>query len=79
MAAPAMTPSSPTRSPRLSAGAPNALTAGQLPTWLPWALLLVSMGLASAVFTILNFGGGRATSTSRARSSSDSWSSPSRS
>ncbi|RZI79181.1 MAG: phosphate ABC transporter permease PstA, partial [Microbacterium sp.] len=52
-----MTPSSPTRSPRLSAGAPNALTAGQLPTWLPWALLLVSMGLASAVFTILNFGG----------------------
>lgn len=55
MAAP-VTTSRPS-SPRLAAGAPSALTAGQLPTWLPWALLAVSLLLAGAVFTILNFGG----------------------
>jgi len=37
--------------------APNSLTAGQLPTWLPWALLGTSLFFSATVFTILNFGG----------------------
>ncbi len=44
--------------PRLtSSAASNSLTAGQLPKWMPWALLVVALLLSGAVFTILNFGG----------------------
>lgn len=35
----------------------NSLTAGQLPSWMPWALLAASLVLSTAVFAIMNSGG----------------------
>ncbi|MFT4281981.1 phosphate ABC transporter permease PstA [Microbacterium sp.] len=36
---------------------PNTLTAGQLPAWLPWVLLVLGLALAGTFFAILNFRG----------------------
>jgi phosphate transport system permease protein len=46
-----------TTAPRTASSAtPNALTAGQLPKWLPWTLLIVGLLISGTVFAILNFG-----------------------
>ncbi|WP_405372471.1 MULTISPECIES: phosphate ABC transporter permease PstA [unclassified Microbacterium] len=42
---------------RTAAPVGNSLTAGQLPKWMPWALLLASLVLSGAVFAIINSGG----------------------
>ncbi|MDJ1114957.1 phosphate ABC transporter permease PstA [Microbacterium dauci] len=35
----------------------NSLTAGQLPKWMPWAILAGSLALSLAAFTVVNMGG----------------------
>ncbi|GAA3913191.1 phosphate ABC transporter permease PstA [Microbacterium invictum] len=43
--------------PSTVSGKATSLTAGQLPKWLPWALLGLGMLVSGSVFTILNLGG----------------------
>ncbi|MFS0866777.1 phosphate ABC transporter permease PstA [Microbacterium sp. 179-B 1A2 NHS] len=45
-----------TRTP-VKAPVGNSLTAGQLPKWMPWALLAACLVLSGAVFAVLNTGG----------------------
>lgn len=46
-----------TSAPTQATAQANPLTVGQLPRWLPWALLAIAMALSAAVFAILNTGG----------------------
>jgi phosphate transport system permease protein len=43
--------------PAAAVAAPQALTAGHLPKWAPWALLAASFVVSAGIFALLNIGG----------------------